>query len=152
MNAPYTTLEAKRRTRNSASGMTLVEVVIALALATLLCGGLYAVVLRTIRYSAHSRLATEARGIAKERIEDIISVGLTNLVNPSCTLLKTTTNTTGQGHIVVRSPRLVWHTADGGATTNSASAAYAEVHVDITYRSQLSDRALTDTFSGIVAE
>lgn len=132
--------------------MTLVEVVIALALATLLCGGLYAIGLRTIRYAAHSRLATEARGMAKERIEDIISVGLTSLVNPSCTLRRTTTNTTGQGSTVVRSARCVWHAADGGVVTNSGAAAYAEVHVDITYRSQLSDRAITDTFSCIVAE
>jgi Tfp pilus assembly protein PilV len=131
--------------------MTLVEVVIAMALITMVIGGLYAVGLKSIRFTEHNRLATEARGMAKERLEDIIAVGMANLANTSCTLTNRSTNLTSRGDVVVRQPRVAWHAADG-SVTNLSAAVYAEAHVDVSFRSQLSIGIVTDTYSSIVVQ
>lgn len=129
--------------------MTLVEVVIAMALSVMLCAGLYAVVLKAEQFADHNRLATEARSLAKERLEEMFALGAENLAKFSCTLLGSDTNLSSTGGTIVRRPHLVWHTADGGVT-DSVSAAYAEVHVDVSYSSSLIKRRMTNSYSVIV--
>jgi prepilin-type N-terminal cleavage/methylation domain-containing protein len=134
---------------DSSSGLSLIEVLIAMALATLICAGLFPVGLTARRFAEDSRLATEARLLAKERLEEMISVGRLNLVKPSCTLINASTNLSSQGYSIVQQPQIVWHAADR-TVVDAAAAVYAEAHVDVTYRSPLLKRPSTDTYSTII--
>lgn len=120
------------RLEDTRSGVTLLEVCVAMALTTLMCVGLYAVGLQARKFAEHSRVATEARSLAKQRLEEMISAGLANLVKPTCTLTAPITNQSSLGYTLVRRPRIVWHAADGSVVAAS-NAIYAEVHVDVTY-------------------
>ena len=129
-------------------GMTLIEVVVAMTLALLLCAGLYHVGVKTYAYGEDNRSSTEARYYGKERLEEIIAAGRANLTG-SATILQPDTNTSIRGYPIIRIPRVVWHTADK-AITGSSNAIYGEVHVDVTYWSPLFSTTMTDTFSTII--
>ena len=131
------------------AGMTLVEVCVAMALTTLMSLGLYAVGLQARKFAEHNRLATEVRSLAKERLEEMISVGMANLAKPTCTLTATDTNTSSLGYVLVRQPRIAWHAADGSVVAAS-NGVYAELHVDVTYNSPMLKGQMTDTYSTIV--
>lgn len=139
-------LEGALRSR---AGMTLVEVVISMGLVAVLCSGLYAVGLNARRFAEHNRLATEARSLAKERMEEMYAIGAANLIKPGCTLASSDTNTSSTGYAIVRRPRLVWHAADG-SLASSELARYAEVHVDVAYQSPLVKRQVTNSYVMIV--
>lgn len=128
--------------------MTLVEVVIAMALVALLSAGLIGVSLTTRRFSEHNRLATEARTLAKDRIEDLVATRIDNLTAPGLTLLQTDTNESSRGYPIVRSARLVWHMADGSVT--AATGTYAEVNIDVSFLSPLFDKTVTNTYSMLI--
>ena len=134
---------------DSSSGISLIEVVIAMALAALICAGLFPVGLKARQFAEHSRLATEARLLAKERLEEMISFGRLNLAKPSCTLTITSTNLSSQGYSIARQPRIVWHAADGGVVAATAGV-YVEAHVDVKYQSPLLKQPSTDTYSTII--
>ncbi len=140
-------ISSKRTGRRS--GTTLVETAIAMALVTVMSGGLFAVGIKAQRYGEHNRVETEAASLAKERLEDMVAMGLQNLVKPTCSYRNTVTNQSTQGLTFVRVPRLAWHAADG-SVTNAEGAAYAEAHVDITYPSPLYGCTITDTYSTLI--
>ncbi len=131
------------------SGVTLVEVVIALALVTLMCGGLFAVGLRAQRFGEHNRSETEAASMARERLEEMVAMGRENLALQTCSLRNTVTNSAVMGKTVVRVPRLLWHAGDG-SVTNASDSVYAEAHVDVTYYSPLYDQTVTKTYSTLI--
>ena len=115
----------------------------------MMCAGLYAVVLKARQFADHNRLATEARSLAKEKLEEMFAVGAGNLAKPSCTLLSADTNLSSTGSSIVRRPRITWHAADG-STVSSSEASYAEVHVDVSYSSFLIKRPMTNSYSVIM--
>lgn len=133
----------------NAAGMTLVEVCIAMALAAMLIGGLYAVGIKARQYAEHNRLANEARMLAKERMEELISYGANNLAKPTCTLMDTDTNFSSLGYRIVRQPQVVWHAANG-TVASATNAAYAEILVQVSYDSPLTKTQRTESFSMIV--
>jgi type II secretory pathway pseudopilin PulG len=130
--------------------MTLVEVVVAMALVVLLCAGLYITGVKDQQFGEHNRLTTEARSLAKERLEEVVSYGVANLAKPGCTLLNADTNWSSLGYPVIRQCALVWHAANG-QTAAATNAAYAEARVQVTYNSPLQKAPLTDSYSTIVA-
>jgi prepilin-type N-terminal cleavage/methylation domain-containing protein len=138
--------------RDECQGMTLIEVVIATALALLLSVGLLAVGLRIQRLGEYSRCATEARALAKERLEGIISMSLDNLRSGSMTMLQSDTNSSLRGYPILLQTRLVWHAGNGSVWTNPLNAAYAEVHTDIIFWSALNEKNMTNTYSMIIDE
>jgi len=129
--------------------MTLVEVTIAMALTAMISGGLYAVGLEARKLTEHNRVATEARSLAKERLEEMISVGSLNLAKPTCMLANADTNQSLHGYTIVRQPRVVWHAVDGSVVATS-NAVYAEVHVDVSYESRITKGQISDTYSTIL--
>jgi type II secretory pathway pseudopilin PulG len=140
---------ARGTAKSSRSGMTLVEVCVAMALTTLMTVGLYAVGLQARKFAEHNRLATEGRSLAKERLEEMISVGMANLAKPTCTLISAGTNESSLGYTLVRQPRIAWHAADGSVVAAS-NAVYAELHVDVSYNSPMTKAQVSDTYSTIV--
>lgn len=133
----------------SRAGLTLVEVCISMALTALMCAGLYAVGLKARQFTEENRLATEARALAKQRLEEMVSLGLVNLAQPSCMLLNGSTHTSTLGYPIVRQPRVAWHAADR-SVVGYTNAVYAEVHVDVTYESAMTDGQITDSYSTII--
>jgi len=127
----------------------LVEVMIAVCLIALVCGGFYALNIKTLRFEEHNRLATEARSLAKERLEEIISVGVLNLAKPSCTLLNTDTNLSSRDYPIIRQPQIIWHAADG-SVVGSTNAAYAEIHMNVNYRSPLTKNLIVESYPMIL--
>jgi type II secretory pathway pseudopilin PulG len=138
--------------RAECQGMTLIEVVIATALALLLSIGLLAVGLRIQHLGEYSRCATEARALAKERLEEVISMGIDNLRSGSMTVLQSDTNSSLRGYPILRETRIVWHAGNGSISTNPLNAAYAEVHADVIFWSTLNEKNTTNTYSMIVEE
>lgn len=138
------------RVRRS-EGMTLVEVMVAIALVGLMCGGLFTLGLNVRSRSETNRIATEARALAKQRLEEMIGAGRANLAKSSCTLFNVDTNFSSLGYPVVRTPIVVWHSS-GGAITTATDAVYAEVHVAVTYKSPSYKKNFTDTYSMVIAE
>jgi len=130
-------------------GMTLVEVSIAMGLVCLLCAGLYSAGIMIRRIGEKNRLATEARSLAKERIEEMIAYGFENITKPSCQLLETNTLISARGYRITRTPHVIWHTADTRITTRDA-ADYAEVHVDVAFISPVSKHSISDRFSTLI--
>ena len=139
-------------TRNRRAGLTLIEVMIASGLVLLLALGLLSVGMKIQHMGEYSRYATEARALAKERMEEIISMGIDNLRPGGLTLFLTDTNTTTRGYPVIRQTRLIWHAGDGSVVTGSLNGVYAEVHSDVIFWSPLSDRYLTNTYSVLIEE
>jgi type II secretory pathway pseudopilin PulG len=137
--------------RGSRDGMTLVEVVIAVSFITVMCAGLFSVGVKSRSFAEHNRLATEARCLAKERLEEAISMGFENLIKPSCLIFNADTNMSLSSpyYPVRRQPRVAWHKADGTVCA-STNAAYAEVHVEVTYDSPLRKCQVTDTYTTLV--
>jgi prepilin-type N-terminal cleavage/methylation domain-containing protein len=147
--------QAKRKSQvdgpnKDRAGMTLIEVVIAMALVALACGGLYAVGIKARQFAEHNRLANEARSLAKEQLEYMIACGATALArNP--TDVRCDTNYSSLNYPIVRQPSLVWHAADGAVVT-STNAAYVEARVNVTYTSPLMKNQRTDSFSMLVTK
>jgi type II secretory pathway pseudopilin PulG len=131
------------------AGITLIEICMAIVTVAVLCGGLYATGIKARQFAEHNRIATEARSLAKERIEEMISYGGEELAKPSCTLSACNTNDSSLGYPIVRRPRLHWH-AEDGQFASATNAAYAEVCVEVTYLSPLLRQPVTDSFSTIL--
>lgn len=134
---------------NERGGFTLVEVVIAMALTALLCGGLYALGLKARRFAEHNRIATEARTLGKERLEELISIRREGLAKPSCTLMNTDTNTSSLGYPIIRTAQISWHAQDR-SVAGATNSVYAEVHQQVSYFSPLFNHSVTDSFSTII--
>jgi type II secretory pathway pseudopilin PulG len=129
-------------------GMTLVEVVIAMALVALMSAGLISVGLATRRFSEHNRIITEARTLAKDRIEDLVATRIDNLTAPGLTLMNSDTNLSSRGYPIVRSVQLVWHAADG--TVAASTGTYAEVSCNVSFMSPLYKKTMTNTYSMLI--
>jgi prepilin-type N-terminal cleavage/methylation domain-containing protein len=130
-------------------GLTLIEVVIAIALVVMMSAGMIAVVSKAQSYSQYTRMATEARTLAKDRIERIVGGGFDRLKAAGYDQMLTDTNLSSLGYPLVRSTYVVWHAADGSVAA-STNATYAEVHVDIRFLSPLSKRLETNTLAMLV--
>lgn len=131
------------------SGMSLIEVVVAMALTVLLCGGLFGIGLKARRFAEHGRVAIEARTLAKQKLEEIVGDGRINIAQPTYMLVAADTNVSSRGYPIVRRPYVIWHAADG-ATVGVSSGVYAEVHVDVSFWTPLYDHSVTNSFSMIV--
>lgn len=138
----------------SRAGVSLVEVAVAMALAGLLTAGLFTLGVSIQRQAEHTRIATEARSLGKEQLEEIYAMRIANLLKPTCTVLNGLTNTSTifPEYTIVRTPRAVWHNGGGSVVTQAVDAVYAEVHVDVRYWSPLFKRDHTDTYTMLVAE
>jgi len=129
--------------------MTLVEVMVSCALLALVSAGLVAGGMAAIRMTHYLRTSTEARAMAKGRMEALTSGGKIRLMQPEYQLLKPYTNTVTLDHPIVLRTRLIWHDATG-AVGSGISNEYAEVHVDVEYFEPFKRGTKTDTYSGIV--
>lgn len=139
----------QKEKKDNCSGFTMVEVSIAMALVVLMSAGLYAMGMQVRRSANRNRLATEARAFAKERLEEIVATGLENLAKPNVPLLEASQLTSATHYVITQTPRVVWHAADG-STVAAADADYAEVYVDVSYRSQHTSRTVTDTYAILI--
>lgn len=137
------------RNRVRHAGVTLVEVMIAMLFATAVCAGLYKVGWQARRFAEHSRLATEARSLAKEKLEEITSHSLEDL-KASDYWWNVETNAGATGFMIVRKPCVYWHQGDGSRATGSTNSVYAEVYVDVVFRSPLWGELVTNSFPIIV--
>ena len=135
--------------KGSCQGFTLVEVAIAMALVVLMSAGLYSMGLQVRRSANRNRLATEARAFAKERLEEIVALGLEDLAKPNSPLLEASQLTSAIHYVITQTPRVVWNAADGSSVA-AADADYAEVYIDVSYRSQHTSRTITDTYSILI--
>jgi type II secretory pathway pseudopilin PulG len=130
------------------SGMTLVEVCVALALTAFMTMGLFSAGLQVRRFSEYNRLATEARSLAKERLEEIIAVGRVNLAKDTLTLLNASATPSSLGYSIQRQPRVTWHASDGSVV--ATDGVYAEISVDVSYASPITGETVVDSYSTII--
>lgn len=133
----------------SRSGLTLIEVMIALGVLGLLFGGLISCGLTALRMAEYLRVSTEARTFGKEALESMVAVGRDTLGQSEFTLLHPATNYSSLDQPLVRTVRLVWHNADGSIATASSNA-YVEAHVDVTFYSPLNKLPKLTTVSGLI--
>ncbi len=136
------------RSPSGSRGLTLVEMMVALTVLSGIGAGLFRVGWQARRYAEYARLATEARALGKEKLEEILSYDLEDF-RASSYWWSTDTNASYTGAPIVRQARVVWHGGDQ-SVTEAASGAYAEIHIDIAFRSPLWDAVTTNTFSTLV--
>lgn len=146
MTAKIQTIAPKSHAHQDA-GVTLVEATIALGVLALLCAGVLLVTLHARRFAEHSRVATEAQALAKERLENMIALGCVRLRDSN--LANIDTNTSSLGQPVIRRPRIVWHMGDK-AVAGASTSVYAEVHIDMIFPTPLVKTPITNTFSMII--
>ena len=138
----------------SCEGFTLVEVVIASALLTLMAGGMYAGAIMAMRLIRFNAVSTEARALASQKLDETVALGFDGVVLgtpfPAQTnrILHTPLKTDGID--VVREIAVIGHTEDHHIATNLASSSYLECHVDVTYVSPLNKRTRTDSISTLI--
>lgn len=130
-------------------GFTLLELITAMLLTVLLGVGLFELGWKARRWSEHARIATEARGVAKQKLEEMIGVGREGLAQPGCLLLGTTTYTGSLGRRFICRPRLIWH-AEDGSVCDVSSNRYAELHLDVVFPSPLLKTSVTNSFPMIL--
>ena len=118
----------------------------ALAVIVLMSAGLFELGLKMRRFSEATRLDTESRAFAQDRLEQIVAAGRDGLSQSSTTLMNTDTNWSSRGYPVIRTVTVVWHAHDGTVAT-STNDDYAEVHVDAIFTSPLSQKGKTNTYS-----
>ncbi len=102
-----------------------------------------------MRYAEYSRVATEARSLAKEKLEEIFSYGFESLQSGGNLLWNGDTTVSSLGYTIARQPRVTWHAADQSVVAVDDSI-YAEVHVDVVFLSPLWGAPMTNTFSILV--
>jgi prepilin-type N-terminal cleavage/methylation domain-containing protein len=143
--------QAERTSANPANpraAFTLVEVMIAIALVTLMSAALYGTGLMLLRLTHFNRVSLEARALGIQLLEEISAESLPELA--MMIPFPERTNRLQYGEQVVRSVTIIGHAADRQVITNVAASAYAEVHVHAAYRSPLSGRIVTNSFSTLV--
>ncbi len=122
---------------------------VAMLLAILLSIGLFELGWKARRWSEHARVATEARSVAKQKLEELIAAGRDGLAKPGCLLANAGTNVSSLGQDIVLSPRILWHAGDKSVVSASSNV-YAELHLDVTFVSPLQSGRITNSFSMIL--
>ena len=135
------------RRKSGHSGMTLIEVVIAMGLLAVVIAGLYACGLTVMKMRLYNSISSESRALGIQKLEEVAANGFDNIIqqvpfNPQ-------TNYLADKYPVVRQVEVTGHTTNR-MVTNLADSAYLEVHVHVAYYSPLSGRAITDCYSTIV--
>jgi len=138
------------RAEPSRSGMTLSEVMVSMTLVAMLAGGLMMMGMRARALVEHNRLVTEARSLAKERVEEMLSLGVGELLKPSCTVTNQDVMLSSQGHQIFRRPIIIWHAADFSIVTDPDDAAYLEAHVHVSFMSPNNHKMYTDGYGVIL--
>lgn len=110
------------------SGMTLIEVSIAMAMTVMMCAGLYRMATGITKSSQSARLETEARSYASGVLEELIAAGMENLAKPSYTAIQPSQYKGSLGDVAVLmdcAPRVVWHAADGAVVSEMDASGFA---------------------------
>lgn len=138
--------------RHRCSGMTLVEVVIAMALFTMVCAGIYGAGISTLRLTQTNRIMTEAHAYAKQGIEFIITAGYDAIrggaIPPATNIVDVATHSV----TIIRTTEPVWHASDGTVVTNETGVAdgYAEVYVHARFQVPGTDRMARTSISTVL--
>jgi hypothetical protein len=131
-------------------GFTILEVMVASALTLLVAGGLYAATLMAVRTVHSNRLAIAARGLGVERLEEVAAAGLANIALQAPYPVQTNRMEAGYESMLVTSVDVIGHAADQSVAASLAESAYAEVHVNVGFRSPFTKQMVTNRFSAIV--
>jgi prepilin-type N-terminal cleavage/methylation domain-containing protein len=131
------------------AGLTLIEVMTAIALLAIVLGSLVYCGSAAMRMADLIRLTTEARGLAKMRMEELAGAKRAQLAEASFAALLPATNLSTINYPVVVQTRLAWHLASGENAT-AASNDYAEVFVDVLYDSPVTRRRMVNTLPGLI--
>ena len=137
------------RRKSGHSGVTLIEVVIAMAFLAVVMAGSYACGLTVIKMRLYNSITVESRALGIQKLEEVAAVGFDNIVqiNPAT---KTETNYLADKYPVVRKVEVNGHTANRTVEPILTNSAYLEVHVLMSYYSPFSCRIITDSYSTIV--
>ena len=137
------------RRKSGHSGMTLIEVVIAMGLLAVVIAGLYACGLTVMKMRLYNSITSESRALGIQKLEEVAAVGFDNIVktNPAT---KTETNYLADKYLVVRQVEVTGHTTNRTVEPILTNSAYLEVHALVSYYSPFSCRAVTDSYSTIV--
>ena len=130
------------------SGVTLIEVVIAMALLAVVIVGSYACGITVIKMRLYNSITSESRALGIQKLEEVAAVGFDNIVQ-QVPYAPQTNNLAGK-YPVVRKVEVNGHTANRTVEPILTNSAYLEVHVLMSYYSPFSYRAITDSYSTLV--
>lgn len=122
---------AKRRKPTTRSALTLIEVVVALAVAVILLAGMFKGYMMVSRRAIYASYSVAADALAMKQLEQIVSAswipstGVTNLFDPTLTL--TQTNALGMPGTATN---LIYATNYASVRQVSQSPPYAMIRVD----------------------
>jgi len=122
---------------------------VASALVSVMAVGLFSIGLKSQGFGEHSRTATEARELAKAKLEEVVAAGIDTLKTQPGTLFQVDTNYSNRGFPIIRQPSIIWHTPNGAVAT-STNGTYAEVHATILFWSPLFKNMVTNDYAMII--
>lgn len=131
-------------------GVSLIEVIIAMAVTMTLSGGLYKMGLSLQRSSETSRIATEAQGYARDTLESLIGRSLRDVAAPAFFHNFPKKRESSTGAIMTRKVDVFWHNADGEHVKAPDHDGFAEVHVEVTYPAPKTGKPLTLSYATLI--
>lgn len=134
--------------RGKCAGVTLVESMIAIALVTMLAGGLYATGVLVRKLALHNELSGEAKGYAILDLEEVSALEMNGIVSGVSDVPYSCRTKTGNSIIVTRT--ILGHDADWTTRSNLTGSAFLEVHSAASFISPLTRKACTCYASTIV--
>lgn len=127
----------------------MIEVMVASMVVLIAGGGIFWVGIETARIGQTNRLATQARGLAIQRLEEVCASGIEDVITVNGQYAVYTNEVQGP-YEVIRTVEVVGHAADKSVASNLADSVYLEIHVDVTYNIPGKATLRSDTYSMIV--
>ncbi len=126
----------------------MVEAMIAMLLVTMLSGGLYACGIFVKKLTVYNGLAIQACGLAVEKLEEVVSSGVSDIVI-NAPFSNQTLVVRGDREIT-RSVEVLGYDEFGSKLSNLGGSVYIEVHVYTKFVSPLNEAIVTNTLSTLV--
>jgi prepilin-type N-terminal cleavage/methylation domain-containing protein len=133
----------------SRRGMTLVEVMVAMGVVTLVVGGLYGSGIMARKVSLFNELSLQVNALVIQKLEEVVALSYEELFNQSADVMESQINS-ARGNKMYREVFTLAHQADGTVTTNMEESAYIEVHVRGIFVSPLNKEPETRSVSTLV--
>ncbi len=120
--------------RTGTAGMTLIEVLMAVAIISLMAAAIYLGGFAVLRHAQSVTIVTAANLYAKEGLEEVASYGYDNLRGGNLPSQEIMANPETHNVALVRNVNVIWHAPDGSTNSVGLDLGYAEAIARVTWQ------------------
>jgi len=132
------------------AGMTLVEVLVAVALLALMAGAIYSAGFAVLRHAQAVTITTAAHTYAKEGLEEMISAGYDTLTGGEPIEQVILMNPNTHKVDLTRRASVIWHASDGTTSSDPVAGGYAEIIVQVFWQVPRTDHVVSTGMSTLL--